>query len=523
MALKLSATTVSQIPVKDLLPDPEQPREAFDKDALQALADNIKARGVQVPLLVRMGAGKGQIVIKDGERRWRAAKQLKLKSVPCLLASSDNAAQIRLDQVTVNNLRERLKPMELAKTLARMRDLDKLSVNEIAAKLTKQGMKVSRAEIENLLKLVALPDWAQAMVNEEQIEVASAREIAGIKDKPVLVALQKHLKDSASWRGRVTPREATSDIRTAYRDAAAADLRKTESYYSDPVLFDYKKVCKGCPHLRETHGEALCMDEAGFKKHQAEAKEAGLGPGGSRAKKSATESTDKDRPLTDGQQKKLDAQKAEQRQVSLEGKSRYYLHGWARRRIVDHLSQDIATSSVSRIVLFATACHPGIPGYERGNASTQNQAERNLRTVATDHGMPTLGHFLKALDIPESLMTELARQVVLELPLIETLQLHHHLFGSDLSALWKVDAAYLDLLQKAELVEVAEKHAQLPEGRKAWGALKTAELVAAILAVSDKVGVPPALSRIYADIERASVHVDDDVGDSEDDDFGDDE
>lgn len=521
---KLSTTTICKVPLKDLLPDPDQPRTTFDKGAMQALVDNIKERGIQVPIQVRIRSvakksGKGwdnEIVIKDGERRWRAAKQLKLKHVPVLLAHTGDAAQIRIDQVSLNNLTERLRPMELAQTIAKMHLVDKLSLNDIAARFSKQGTNLSQAQVANLLKLVDLPTWAQAMVNEEKIEVSIAREIAGIADKAVLPKLQKRISDALDWRGRVTVSEAARCITAAYEDVAAADLKETNSWNSNPVLFDYRKTCKGCPHLRETHGGAFCMDEAGFKKHQAEAKEAGLGPGGLKPEKKAAKATD--REPTPAQQKKLETQKAEQRAKSLEDKSREYLHAWARGYLTLHMKPE-SDSSQMRLIIFAAACFPGIPSYERGPAHMQGRAEKGLREIAAKHDVPTLQHILKSQNLSDSLFADMAKQIVAGLPLTETLQLMHHLHGADLSTLWFVDGDYLDLLQKAELIEVAGRHAQLPEGRKSWAALKTDEITAAILAAAAKVGVPPTLARLYSEVEPRDTE----QNDGSDDDFDDDQ
>src|SRR5690606_28104092 len=137
-----------------LVPDPDQPRQSFEKNSLQALADNIRQRGIQVPLLVRIKSeGKKNVtVIKDGERRWRAAKLAKLKTVPVLLAHAGDASQILIDQVAVNDLREKLKPMELAQALVKMRDQDKLSANEIASRMSKQGLLLTNQQIANMMK-----------------------------------------------------------------------------------------------------------------------------------------------------------------------------------------------------------------------------------------------------------------------------------------------------------------------------------------------------------------------------------
>jgi ParB/RepB/Spo0J family partition protein len=528
-SVKLSTSNVVQVPIGELVPDPDQPRTSFEKNSLQALADNIKERGIQVPILVRVKSeGKKNVtIIKDGERRWRAAKLAKLKTVPVLLAHAGDASQILIDQVAVNDLREKLKPMELARALVKMRDQDKLSANEIASRMSKQGLLLTNAQIANMMKLTELPAWAQDMVNDGEIEVTAAREIAGITDKGVLGKLEKMLKQAIDWRGKVTVSDVQGSIRSAFRDIAAADLKKTESYYSDAVRFDYKKVCKGCPHLLETHGMALCMDKAGFQQHQAEAKEAGLEYGG-RKMKSAEAVKAKaaaGKKLTPKQQEKLDAQKAEARAASLETKTKFYLHGWARTRIQAHLPQD-SRDTCQRLMEFAAAQRPGltqdgvyIPHH------VQNKYAGKLRKAAGQHGYSALPAFLAASDAGSGLYLALATELVEQLPLTETLEVAHHLFGKDISPLWKVDADYLDLLQKAELAQVAEKHAVLPEGRKAWGACKTDELKAAILAVADQVGVPPMLARLYAELEpRDPEDLDDDDEDDDqesDDDAGD--
>jgi ParB/RepB/Spo0J family partition protein len=513
--ITLSTTQVTQFPVKDLLPDPDQPRQDFGKEALQALADNIKQRGVQVPLLVRVGGKDGkQTVIKDGERRWRAAKLAKLASVPVLLVKAADAAQIRIDQVSVNNLREQLKPMDLARTLSKMREVDKLTANDIAARMDKQGLPMTQAHITNLMKLVELPAWAQTMVDNEEIDVAAAREIAGIADKQVLPELAKGVKQALNWRGRVTVSEVGTQIRIAY-GRVGIDLKKTESYHSKPVFFDYKKICKGCPALRELRGEAFCMDQAGFNKHQAEAKEAGLGPGG---KKASAPKAAAEKKLSPAQQKKLDAVKEKQRASSLEDKTKYYLHSWARARIQAYLPTDPADLA-QRLVEFAAADRPGltqdgvyIPHH------VKNKYASKMRRAAAQHGYSALPNFLKAEDGGGEMYDALATELVDQLPLTETLEIAHHVFGADITPLWKVDAEYLDLLQKSELAQVAEKNAQLPDGRKAWAGLKVEELKAAILAVADKVGVPPALAKLYAKPEpRDPDDLEEDFDDGDDD------
>lgn len=118
----LKAGQVALVPIGQLKPDSGQPRKAFDEKALQALADNIKARGVLQPILVRCLGRGSPVVIVDGERRWRAAKLAKLKTVPVLLnRPAGEITELRVDQVAANNLREQLTTMEHARVLLEVR------------------------------------------------------------------------------------------------------------------------------------------------------------------------------------------------------------------------------------------------------------------------------------------------------------------------------------------------------------------------------------------------------------------
>lgn len=513
--VKLSTSTVVQIPITELIPDPNQPRHIFDKGALQTLAENIKERGIQVPILVRLKSDgkKNQTLIKDGERRWRAAKLAKLKTVPVLLAHSGDASQILIDQVAVNDLRERLKPMEVASALVKMRDGEKLSANEIAARMSKQGLLLSQAQIANMMKLTELPTWAADMVNDGQIEVTAARELTSITDKTVMATLERMMKQAVDWRGKVVIADVQHSIRSAYRQAAAADLKHVENYFTDAVRFDYKKVCKGCPHLVTSHGMALCMDKAGFQQHQKEAAEAGLENGGKKMQpaEAVKAQAAAGRKLTPKQQAKLDAEKAQARAASLADKTKSYLHRWASERIRVYLPGD-TRDTAQRLIEFAAAQRPGLtndfgytPSYLEGRRAG------TLRSVARKAGYPALPAFLAARDSGSDLYAALADEIVQQLPFIETIELAHHLFGKDIVPQWKVDPDYLDLLQKAELLQVAEKHATLPQGRKAWSACKTDEIKAAILAVAEKVGVPPTLAQLYAEPgERELADMDED-------------
>src|SRR5690606_32440861 len=115
---KLEHGRVVEIPVANLMPDPNQPRKSIDKDELGKLAKSIEALGVLQPLPARRtDSVRGpDYVIVSGERRWRAAKLAKLKTVPCILASQVLADGVgrAAAQLAENVARAELDAMEIA-------------------------------------------------------------------------------------------------------------------------------------------------------------------------------------------------------------------------------------------------------------------------------------------------------------------------------------------------------------------------------------------------------------------------
>lgn len=505
-AIKLTPGRVQQIPWKQVLPDPDQPRQAFDKTSLRALADNIKQRGIQQPILVRLGT-KGEIIIKDGERRWRAAELAKLRTVPVLLvADAKDAAQRGIDQVAVNSLREELKPIELARFLVKLREEQKLSPNQIAARLEKDGMKaMSRSHVSNLMRLVDLPTWAAEMLNEGTIEATAARGILAVNDfAPAKQALKNLLSDRIEWGGRATVKDVDESVQRAYT-ATAIDLKANYAYEESARAklphFDWKKVCAGCQHLKEYGGGAFCLNAEEFKRKNDEAKAAGLGIGGIKPR------AERVKELTPKQQKAAETQKVEKRKESLANQQRDYLHAW----LIERLVEKIATDEMVQygLVIFAACWRPGIPSYdlERFNVGYRNKTLAAAAALGFDNLTAILERHLRPAGVltNEKIKADLSREIVRQLPWPETQMLAHYVLGMDLSPIWKIDGEFVQLLRKAELAAIATLHCELPEGSKSWSSLKAPALHEALLARADAIPVPPDLQRLYEDLTQRTI------------------
>ena len=140
---------LKQLPVEFLQRGKYQPRRDFDQEALQELADSIKAQGVMQPIVVRQ-VGNQRYEIVAGERRWRACQLAGLADIPAIIRDISDEAAIAMALIE-NIQRENLNPIEEAMALRRLQSEFSLSQQEVATAVGK-----SRSVVANLLRLLSL-------------------------------------------------------------------------------------------------------------------------------------------------------------------------------------------------------------------------------------------------------------------------------------------------------------------------------------------------------------------------------
>jgi ParB family transcriptional regulator, chromosome partitioning protein len=197
-------------------PNPEQPRKRFDDEALQALADSVKERGVLQPVLVRPRPG-GTYELVAGERRWRAARLAGLETLPALVQERDDARSLE-DALIENMAREDLNPIEAARAVAGL-------VEELGLTREEVGRRVgrSRVAVSNLLRLLDLPDEALALVEDGSLTEGHGRALLLADDHAARRSLARATVQGG-WSVRVVEqraREANAPARTARRGRAA--------------------------------------------------------------------------------------------------------------------------------------------------------------------------------------------------------------------------------------------------------------------------------------------------------------
>ena len=179
-----------EIPVGDLSPNPHQPRVHFDEESLSDLAASIRQIGVLQPLLVRqLPDGSYQLIA--GERRWRAAQQAGLATVPAVVKTTDDMASV--EQALVENLhRQDLAPLEEAGAYQQLIDDFSLTHDDVAKRVGK-----SRSSITNSLRLLALPAAIQVFLADGRLSAGHAKALLGSPDR----AFQEQLARRAATEG----------------------------------------------------------------------------------------------------------------------------------------------------------------------------------------------------------------------------------------------------------------------------------------------------------------------------------
>jgi ParB family chromosome partitioning protein len=191
------------IEVSRLMPDPEQPRKEFDRDALEHLARSLKARGQLQPIRVRWAASRGGWIIVSGERRWRAASLAGLATLACVEVKGEPTPdEILEDQLVENCVREDLKPIEQARAFKALLERRGCSGRQLAESLNISHMAVTRA-----LALLALPATVQDQVEQGALAPATAYEVS--KAEP---SAQEELAREVV-AGKLTREEAVEAVR----------------------------------------------------------------------------------------------------------------------------------------------------------------------------------------------------------------------------------------------------------------------------------------------------------------------
>ncbi|MBQ1367867.1 MAG: ParB/RepB/Spo0J family partition protein [Firmicutes bacterium] len=180
--------------IRKIDPDSAQPRKNFDDEALEELADSIKAHGILQPLIVQK-KDEDRYQIIAGERRWRAAKKAGIMEIPALV--KEYAPEEMLEISLIENIqRENLNPVEEAKAYRRLVEEYSLKQEEIAKRVGK-----NRTTITNSLRLLGLDDEVLSYLVSKDLSAGHAKALLSVRNKERQIALaRKAVKEGMSVR-----------------------------------------------------------------------------------------------------------------------------------------------------------------------------------------------------------------------------------------------------------------------------------------------------------------------------------
>lgn len=182
----LDSGSILRVAVNLVSPNPNQPRQQFDKKSLEELAKSITEKGIIQPITVRTRDGGYEIVV--GERRWRAAKAAGLTEIPVHVLEVEDGAEMMEYALIENIQRENLNVMEEADAFAVLNRQHGLSHTQIAKAVGK-----SRVAVSNTLRLLKLPPEIRDSLRKEQITAGHARALLALKDPKLMLKLWKRI------------------------------------------------------------------------------------------------------------------------------------------------------------------------------------------------------------------------------------------------------------------------------------------------------------------------------------------
>lgn len=184
---------MAEIAIGEILPNPTQPRSAFDEEALDELADSIRQLGVIQPITVKR-TQDGKYIIISGERRWRAAQRADLRTLPAYIREVDDE-NLHAMALVENIQRQDLNAIEIALGMQRLIEECNLTQDALSEKVGKK-----RSTVSNYMRLLKLPNEVQLALKEGLISMGHAKAIAGAPDEEQLRVLKRCIKKGLSVR-----------------------------------------------------------------------------------------------------------------------------------------------------------------------------------------------------------------------------------------------------------------------------------------------------------------------------------
>lgn len=181
------SSSINEVPVDQIKPNPNQPRREFDEAALQELADSIRQIGIIQPITLRKHSDDAYEIIA-GERRWRASQLAGLRTVPAYIRTASDETMMQMALIE-NIQREDLNAIEIALAYEQLLDHEGMTQEKVSERVGK-----SRTAITNYLRLLRLPAQVQMALQKKEIDMGHARAILAVDSPSLQIKLFKDVQ-----------------------------------------------------------------------------------------------------------------------------------------------------------------------------------------------------------------------------------------------------------------------------------------------------------------------------------------
>ena len=182
------SSSINEVPVDQIKPNPNQPRREFDEAALQELADSIRQIGIIQPITLRKHSDDTYEIIA-GERRWRASQLAGLRTVPSYIRTASDETMMQMALIE-NIQREDLNAIEIALAYQNLIEQYSLTQDQLSEKVGK-----NRATIANYLRLLKLPAQVQMALRNKDVDQGHARALLSLGRPELQVKLFNEIKE----------------------------------------------------------------------------------------------------------------------------------------------------------------------------------------------------------------------------------------------------------------------------------------------------------------------------------------
>lgn len=206
---------LAELELDRIRPNPQQPREQFDEDAIEAIAESLREHGVLQPVVVRQVESGFELIA--GERRWRAAQRAGLERIPAVVREA--TAEESLELALVENVqRQDLNAIEEARAYELLIEEVGLTQEQVATRVGRD-----RSTIANYLRLLQLPPKVQAALVDRRLSMGHARALLGLDDG----AAQSRLAEEIVQRG-LSVRDVENRVRRGRKESPRGGGRRRD-------------------------------------------------------------------------------------------------------------------------------------------------------------------------------------------------------------------------------------------------------------------------------------------------------